>query len=97
MNRQCTDYVFGHETLVLQKQHRLIALYLFAPSSQELRCEHYKYGRGASSARRGSMTGNAGSHLFAVRLVSPHCGEEGEEHRFKPIGVSFISSPSPTT
>ena len=41
-NHQRMDYVFGRETLVLQKQHRLIALYLFTPSSQELRHKRYK-------------------------------------------------------
>ena len=56
-NRQCPDFVYGHETLTLQKQHRLTALYLFDPTSQELRRERFKHGHGASSARRGRGRG----------------------------------------
>ena len=60
-NKRRSDFVFGRETLVLQKQHRLIALYLFDPASRELRRERYMFGRGASSARRGRGRGRGGA------------------------------------
>ena len=82
---KCTDYVFGPETLVLQKQHGLIKLYLFALSLQELRRKCYKYGHGASSARRGRGRGAqavthsqaASGHRMAGKKAPPGKGKLG--------------------
>ena len=85
-NCQCPDYVFGRETLLLQKQHRLIALYLFNPSTQELGRDHFRQGRRACSAQRGRGRGmqavthsqSASGHHAAGKKPQPGKGKSGQ-------------------